>query len=66
MIDAPVFMTIREVAREYKYSERFLRRLEAAGKLPGVYSGKTKLVNVQMLTDYLNLESKRCGREVDK
>ena len=56
------YQTIRTVARSYGLAESFLRRMEAQGQLPGVYSGNTKLVNVPMLLKKLNDESERCGR----
>ena len=55
------FLTIRQVARTGILSEHYLRMLEAQKRLPGVYSGRTKLVNVRMLLQQLDEESKGCG-----
>ena len=52
-----VFLTIREVAKTGLLSEYALRLMEAQGRLPGVYVGKRKLVNVPMLLDQLERES---------
>lgn len=54
--------TIRQVARQGIAPESYLRRLEAQGKLPGVYSGRTKLVNVPLLLEQLNRESAENAR----
>ena len=51
------FMTIRETARAGLVSEHFLRVLEAEGRLPGIYTGNRKLVNVPLLVEQLNRES---------
>lgn len=52
------FMTIREIAKAGILSEHYLRRREAQGILPGVYSGKKKLVNVPALMEQLDRESR--------
>ena len=51
------FMTIREVAKTGLISEHYLRQLEKQGRLPGVYSGKKKLVNYDKLVALLDAES---------
>lgn len=51
------FMTIRQVAATGLISEHYLRRLEKAGRLPGIYTGRKKLVNVEKLVEMLNTES---------
>lgn len=52
-----VFFTIRETAKTGLLSEYALRLLEAQGRLPGVYVGKRKLVNVPLLLEQLERES---------
>ena len=60
----PIFARIRQVPAILPgVTESYLRRLEAQGKLPGPYSGKTKLVNVPMLIDLLNAESVQEAKE---
>ena len=51
------FMSIREVARTGLISEHHLRMMEKQGRLPGIYAGKKKLVNVPQLVAFLNEES---------
>lgn len=58
-MDYKKFMTIREVAKMGILPEHYLRRLEHQGKLPGFYSGVKKLVNVQMLMEQLEEESRK-------
>ena len=58
MMEGKRFLTIRQVAKEGILSEHHLRMLEAQKKLPGVYSGRKKLVNVPMLLKQLDEESK--------
>lgn len=53
-----MFQTIREVARTGLAPEAFIRRLVAKGKCPGVYSGNRFLVNVEMLREYLEEQSR--------
>lgn len=58
MNNLPMFARIRQVPQIVPgTNESLLRRLEAQGRLPGVYSGKTKLVNVPMLIEQLNKAS---------
>lgn len=60
MENAPILARIRQVPAILPgVTESYLRRLEAQGKLPGPYSGKTKLVNVPMLVEMLNAESRK-------
>lgn len=51
------FMTIREVAKTGLVTEYFLRQMVKEHRLPGVYSGKSFLVNYSMLVDLLDKES---------
>ena len=60
-----VFLTIRQVARTGLISEYFLRALEAEGRLPGIYAGNRKLVNVPLLVEQLNRESAANARGRD-
>ncbi len=55
------FMTIRQVAATGLISEHYLRQLEKAGRLPGIYTGRKKLVNVGKLIEMLNAESEVSG-----
>ena len=48
------FNTIRETAIITGLSEKYLRRLRKAGKLPGVYSRTRFLVNYASLMKYLS------------
>ena len=52
------FLTIRQIAKSGLLSEHYLRMLEAQKKLPGIYSGRTKYVNVPMLIEQLDNESR--------
>lgn len=64
MENTPMFARIRQVPKIVPgTNESLLRRMEAQGKLPGVYSGKTKLVNVPMLVEPLNNESRTEGEQ---
>ena len=58
MMEGNQFLTIRQVAKSGILPEHYLRMLEAQKRLPGVYSGRTKLVNVRMLLEQLDDESK--------
>lgn len=51
------FLTIRQVAQSGLLAETHLRALEHQGKLPGIYIGKKKLVNVPLLMEQLDRES---------
>lgn len=52
------FKTIREVAETGLLAEFRLRMMLHQGKLPGITAGKKFLVNVDMLMDQLEKESK--------
>ena len=58
MMEGTRFQTIRQVAKSGILPEHYLRMLEAQKRLPGIYSGRTKLVNVPMLLEQLDEESK--------
>lgn len=60
-----VFLTIREVAKTGLLSEYALRLMEAQGRLPGVYVGPKKLINVPLLREQLNRESAANARGRD-
>lgn len=51
------YLSIRQVAKNGLISEYLLRLMEKQGKLPGVYSGRKKLVNLEMLEAQLAEES---------
>lgn len=53
----PIFGTIREVARMGIMTEHHLRQREAQGKLPGIYCGNVKRVNIRLLLEQLDTES---------
>lgn len=59
------FKTIRQAAAMGLMTEHYLRLLVAQGKCPGVYSGRRFLVNVDILAEQLDAESRRnCGEKV--
>lgn len=51
------FMTIREVAKTGLVSEYYLRNMEKQGCLPGIKSGNKKLVNYDLLIEFLDRQS---------
>ena len=55
----PEFKTIRQVAKSKLISENYLRQLVAQNKCPGIYSGNRFLVNVTLLREMLDDESRR-------
>ena len=58
MESVPMLARIRQVPKLVPgVTEYYLRLLEAQGKLPGPYSGKTKLVNIPLLIELINSES---------
>ena len=58
-MEVPMLARIRQVPRILPgVTEYYLRQLEAQGKLPGPYSGKTKLVNIPQLIELINVDSK--------
>lgn len=52
------FKTIRETARMGILNENLLRQRLKQGKLPGIYAGNKFLVNVQVLLEMLEAESR--------
>lgn len=62
MVNAPMFMTIREIAKAGIISEHHLRLMEKQGKLPGVRVGNRFKVNVGLLVEQLNRESLQTAR----
>ena len=52
------FLTIRQTAKTKVLSEYTLRLMEKQGRLPGVRSGNRFLVNVPLLIEQLDLESR--------
>ena len=59
----PTFLTIREAARTGIASEHHLRLMWKQGRLPGVQTGGTFRVNLDMLIDQLNEESRRNAQQ---
>ena len=58
MESVPMLAKIRQVPKLVPgVTEYYLRQLEAQGKLPGPYSGRTKLVNIPLLIEQINAES---------
>lgn len=58
MNSLPMLARIRQVPKIIPgITEHYLRQLEAQGRLPGPYSGKTKLVNIPMLIAQIDAES---------
>lgn len=56
------FKTIRQTAATGIMTEHYLRLLVAQGRCPGIYSGNRFLVNVDVLAEQLDTESRRnCG-----
>lgn len=55
----PEFKTIRQTAATGITSEHHLRLLVAQGKCPGVRSGNRFLVNVDVLCEMLDAESRK-------
>lgn len=55
------FMTIREAAKAGILPEHELRRRVKCGKLPGIYAGVKFLINVDLLIDLLDAESRANG-----
>lgn len=48
-MDAPVFKSIREIAKTGLLPESLLRQMQKQGKLPGFFSGRKFIVNYSML-----------------
>ena len=57
----PLFASIREVGKLGILPEYSLRLMEAQGKLPGVYTGKMKHVNVRLLLKQPDEESAKAA-----
>ena len=62
------FLTIREVAKTGLLPEHYLRMMERQWRLPGIYAGRKKLINVPQLVKMLDAESEAavseaCGGE---
>ena len=57
-IDVPRFMSIREISKTGLLSEYNLRLMEKQKRLPCVYVGRKCLVNLELLVDQLNEQSK--------
>ena len=51
------FLRIRELAKMGVLPEYRLRALQKEGRLPGMFSGGTYLVNVELLNEMLKVES---------
>ena len=47
------YLSIRQVAETGLVSEHLLRLMEKQGRLPGIYSGRKKLVNLELLEEQL-------------
>lgn len=56
--------TIRQTAATGILPEFRLRQMQKQGRLPGVYSGNRFLVNVDMLTELLQNETKQSIKQV--
>lgn len=57
----PNFKTIREAARAGILPEHELRRRVKIGRLPGIYAGVKFLINVDLLMQLLDAESRSNG-----
>lgn len=55
------FLTIRKTAATGIMSEHYLRLLVAQGKCPGIKSGNRFLINVEVLTEQLEAESRKAA-----
>lgn len=56
------FLNIRDACNFTGLSQRFLREGCKTGKLPCVMSGNTYMINIPLLMEQLNTESKTCGK----
>ena len=56
------FLNIRDACNYTCLSMRFLREGCKTGRLPCVMSGNTYMINIPLLMDKLNTESKTCGQ----
>lgn len=59
------FLTIRQTAATGLMTEHYLRLLVAQGKCPGIKSGNRFLINVEALTEQLDVESRQNCRAVN-
>lgn len=53
-----MFKTVRQTAATGLISEHYIRQLIACGRCPGIRSGNRFLVNIEALTEMLDLESR--------
>lgn len=53
------FLTIRQTAARGVLTEHHLRLLHAQGRLPGIVTGNRFLVNLPLLNEQLEAESRR-------
>lgn len=59
MTEAEKFVPIRKLAESGFLTESRLRKMHKQGKLPGIWCGKKFLVNVPLLNEELDRESKK-------
>ena len=57
-MDIPVLKSIHATAKETGISESLIRQLVTQKKCPGFYAGRKFIVNVGMLIDMINSQSK--------
>lgn len=55
--ELPLYASIRETARMGIMTEHHLRQREAQGRLPGIYCGSRKQINLRQLLTMLDTES---------
>lgn len=60
------FMTINQTAKAIGLPHSCLRAMLAAGNLPGFYTGNRFYVNVEMLKEKLDSESRKAMKEVNE
>lgn len=65
MTDNSRFLTIREVAKTGILTEHHLRLLEKQNRLPGVRSGNRFKVNLPLLIEQLDAESRKAVCQVE-
>jgi hypothetical protein len=63
MSEVPKFLTIRQTAQTKILPEACIRRMVKQGRIPGIYSGRTFLVNFDRLVDQLNSLGSEGARE---
>ena len=59
LTEAEKFVPIRKLAESGFLTESRLRKMHKQGKLPGIWCGKKFLVNVPLLNEELDRESKK-------